>query len=348
LIVGSGDAVRVTDADDVRATVGADVLRDGVALQGVDLQGRAFMRLDSGEVLLVTRSRPVPLLVAGAGLFVLLDGAAHVAVTRPHGIAGGEVAVALPRASRARFYAHDGSQAELTGPATGLLTAAGAGSFGEEARSLFEELKFFGGPLPRVVREAPISARSCSVRSGEVRRGRQDLQILRPEPSSAGPEPRTPAMNSVGTIDATLSWRPRPWQAEAHLLRVHLRAPAGTHVSIPSVAAAGTASTAEVAGRGNNAGTLASEPGLAVLDLPLAPGWYERLNGGPLLLEVRVSAATNDETRAHASETRASGEVARRGVVAWFDGLTVVLASPQPDENAPAARLRGRWGAHDD
>ena len=290
LIVGNGDAVRVIDGEDAARVhpAAADV--------------SALMKLETGEVLLVTENQPLRLLVDGAGLLVLEDGAAHVAID-----AEGGPAIALPPNGVARFYAKDGRVVPLAGPAIGLLTEAGPRGFGADARSLFDELKFFGGPLPRDVLETPISARTCGVRAGHVRKGRHDLQIL--PPKTAG------AREAV----ARLTWQPRPWLADAHAVRIHVRAPVGATVSLPGLEALPAGKREATITAAPAADGARDEPGTALVELALPAGWYPHLAGAPLVIEVRVPVAKNTTTT---DRTGASAQP-----VAWFDGLTLLLGT---------------------
>jgi hypothetical protein len=319
LIAGSGDALRVARADEARRACPTSF--PGTA----SIQGSVLMRLESGEVLLVTEDQPLCLMVEEAGVLVLLEGAAHVAVD-----AQGGPAVALPPGSEARFYPRAGGELHLSGPATGLLSAAGPQRFGEEARSLFDELKFFGGPLPRDVQETPISARTCGVRAGLVRKGRHDLQIL------------APVTDEPQDVHARLTWSPRPWLSDAHLVRVHLRAPAGTRVGLVWPDAATKAGEAQTEDERTSLRrtSLTVEPGIAVIELPLPAGWYERLDGRPLVFDFQVPAGRSPDGIAAgaAPEGRKPG---RAEPVAWFDGLTLVLGASAPPSAGDALAEQG-------
>jgi hypothetical protein len=241
-----------------------------------------------------------------------------------------------------------------------LLSSSGPQRFGEDARSLFEELQFFGGPLPRDLQETPISARTCGVQAAKlvactVRKGRQDLQVLH----SGKVGDREIGAEQAGEIVARFTWQPKPWLADAHLLRVHLRAPAGTTVGLPmqvnepgagesrqSVSLKSVspdAGTSELVGKGS----LASEPGIAVVELALQPGWYDRLAGGPLVVELRIPAPTGTpDTRAEGDAPKSSRRPAHPKPLAWFDGLTLVLRGGSPvsaprSQNGPNALIDG-------
>jgi len=285
VVVGAGDAIRVA--------------RPGMRVPDARAPQEAILRLESGEARLATRDAPIPLAVDGVGLLILAEGAAHVALHAES--PGGAPAVALMEHSVARFHRADGTSVPLVGPTRVLLTADGVKSLGAPARSLFRELAFFGGPLPRATQVRTVSPRLFELRAGTARRGRQEVRLeARDDATPAG---------------ATLAWRPPPVLADARILRVALRAPAGTTVAVTQVEREPL--RAEV--RHPDGG---SEPGVATVEIPLAADWYERLPDGRLELTLVVPAAA-----AAADEARATpGGSGRSKVVrAWFDGVALVL-----------------------
>ncbi|MDJ0521093.1 MAG: hypothetical protein QNJ90_03360, partial [Planctomycetota bacterium] len=129
---------------------------------------------------------------------------------------------------------------------------------------------------------------------------------------------------------ARLAWRPPLALADARVLRVALRAPVGTTVALAQRDGAEPRATVERAG-----GT--SEPGVAVVELPLEGGWFERLPEGRLELRLTVPAGAAEPTTTTTTTRR------RKSVRAWFDGISLVLggvSTPQA-KSVPGAPAGG-------
>ena len=303
VVVGPGDAVRVSRAA---------LARDGVGAQD------AVLRLESGEAQLATRAHPVPLLIDGIGLLVLVEGAAHVAVDVGDGTHA--PAVALHEGSRARFHRADGSgSVPLVGPTRVLLAREGVKAYGAPARALFHDLRFFGGPLPAATHRRPVSARLFRASRapdapGRTRRGRQDLRLLASRDA--------PDATHASTL---LHWRPETAVRAARALEVMLRAPTGTRVTLlqEGLAQDAAAPTAVVvhAGAGR-------EPGVATVSLSLPEGWFDRLPQGRLTLRLDAPLPTVDAPR----------------VVAWFDGVALVFGPASAGAQAQGVRKAARDG----
>lgn len=287
VVVGEGDAVRVTRPDTSPA---------GVAVP------EAVLRLESGEARLATRAAPIPLEVDGIGLFVLEEGAAHVALHAE--AADGAPAVALAEHSVARFYRADGTSVPLSGPTHVALKADGVKSFGSPARSLFRELAFFGGPLPAATQIRNVPARLFDIRAGAASRGRQDIRVLEADAD----EPTA----------VRVAWRPAAVLYDAQRLRVALRAPRGTTVSLAQTGADDLEATVQRDGG-------SSEPGLSTVEFTLPAAWFERLPKGLLELTIQVQARSRAGDLTKKVTTKKSSTRRRRAVRAWFDGVSLVL-----------------------
>ncbi len=196
VVVGAGDAVRVTRVSDSFENL----------LESLDTDTDAVLRLESGEARLATSEGPVLLELGSAGILVLLEGAAHAA----YEAAGSAPAVALAEGSVARFHRAKGAPVPLTGPSRVLLRPEGPQAFGKPARTLFRHLEFFGGPLPRETQVRTVSPRLWKIEAG-AKRSRSDIRV------EAGKAAR-------------LTWRVPVVLADATTLRVALRAPKGTTV----------------------------------------------------------------------------------------------------------------------
>ena len=282
VVVGEGDAVRVVRAAEAAAA---------------GLGGDAVLRLESGEARLATREHPIPLQIDGVGLLVLTEGAAHVAIDA----AGGTPAVALADHSQARFFRAGGGSVPLTGPTRVLLSAQGPTAFGAPARSLFEELRLFGGPLPppRLVRS--VAARQFEPTTAGARRRGHALELV--------------AASSGAAVSTALAWPAPAAVATAATLEVRLRAPVGTRVSLVQQPGEVSRPTAVVTEDGTQ-----REPGTATVLLSLPATWHEHLERGQLTLQFDVPAGAVPAPAADA-----------RVVRAWFDGVALVFeAAPTP------------------
>lgn len=300
VVVGAGDAVRVSRAA---------LARDGVRADD------AVLRLESGEAQLATRGPAVPMLIDGVGLLVLSSGAAHVAVDAGDG--SHAPAVALYEGSTARFHRADGSgSVPLVGPTRVLLEPQGVKAFGAPARALFHDLRFFGGPLPEATHRRVVSARLFRVAAvddpartvARVRRGRQALRVLAPAIDAGSMHADTPEPGATTHATTRLVWRPEPAVQDAHALEIALRAPIGTRVTIAQDGADDLVAMVAHAGVGR-------EPGVATISLSLPTGWFDRLPAGRMDLQLDTPLPTAS---------------AATEVLAWFDGVALVFG-PAPD-----------------
>ncbi|MGE0192859.1 MAG: hypothetical protein AB7T63_12555 [Planctomycetota bacterium] len=274
----AGDALVVVDERAPLAIApwpeGMDVrsLGDGVELLG---GGRAVLAASRGAVRMTAGARALPVrLDDQGGLFVLLAGAAHVeldAGVRPGGtegtaeIAAGHPVVALAEGSRGLWWpAGAGAPVELPAGERTLLAAEGVHPFGEAEASLFRELRFFGGDVPPMPLERRVPARALRFVSGAA--------------LAQGATTRVPA----GSV-TRWHWRVPDALACADVLRLDVDGPLGTTWRLPQL-------DLTVEARMSDATATALEPGLAPLELTLPGGWFERLEGRPLEIQLDVPA----------------------------------------------------------
>lgn len=239
----------------------------------------------AGEVRMATVDRALPLVVGDSGVFVLLEGAAHVVVdcgicAGPEGVpvrAPGDRAtplIALAPDSRALYLplawpqdeprgGPEAAQAaevlELAGGTRTLLRDGVPAPFGEAEASLFRELRFFGGVIPEGPLERRVPARALR---------RVDGAAL----------PDGPARIVAAGAHVAWRWRVPRALAPADLLRLELHAPAGAILRLPQL---------DLEARLEPSG---DEPGLASLGTPLPADWFDRLAGRALDLELHVAA----------------------------------------------------------
>ena len=128
---------------------------------------------------------------------------------------------------------------------------------GPAEESLFRELTFFGGHVPRPTRVVSVPARRWRVDAG---RGRLRAQGLRLDLSAP----------------AALSWRPLRGLRAARTLRLALRGPAGLRVRVPLL---GQSQRFQAASDGD-------EPGIHIVAFDLPEDWMQRLDGRALSIEL--------------------------------------------------------------
>ncbi|MCA9317138.1 MAG: hypothetical protein H6806_08460 [Planctomycetes bacterium] len=249
----------------------AHALGADLALVG---DGRAVLAASRGTVRMTAGARALPVRLGDLGLFVLLRGAAHVeldADVRPvtasgvAEVAAGHPAVALAEGSAGLWWPLGGAAPQpLVAGARTSIAADGCHAFGDAEASLFRELRFFGGDVPPTPLERRVPARALRFLSGAA--------------SAQGAATRVPA----GAV-ARWRWHVPDALACADLMRLDVDAPVGTTWRLPQLGLS-------VASRSPEASTAVLEPGVAPLELMLAEGWFERLEGRPLEVELEVPA----------------------------------------------------------
>lgn len=274
LRVREGDRLAVAAKTQLDAGLLARAQKD-LSDAGRALEHAGVLRLEAGEALLSTAGhRPVLLAVADDLLLVLWNGAGHVAIDPAADAVG--PALALRKGARAIVYrTANGKRTarsfELAGPQRVLLGPDGPQAAGSPAASQFRDLELFGGPLTSSAATDPEIRAAASLwrrLAGDARRTDGRFRI------------------AAGTT-ARLAFGPQGSLQGATALKVALRAPKGTLVRLLAAKAAeGEEKGATLGSAALDESTGRTEPGVAVLRVPLRADWFRLLHGGDLVLEI--------------------------------------------------------------
>ena len=272
VVLRGGDSVRVSSErcsasdtvcfssqmrDSVRRVLG----KAGTAIASQD----AMLRIDQGEVRVGSTGNVVPLWITNRGLLAVTQGAVHVRVQNTDA----DPVVSLAGASRAvLFPLHRDTPVVLAREGSVVLGSKDVAPAGPAAASLFRELAFFGGLVPRSTRTIDVPARRWKVTSGAARLRAEGL--------------RFDARKTLG-----VRWRVPAGLEAARTLRLSLRGPAGMTIRVPAL---------DLTHQIEDASSQA-EPGVHVVDLALPAGWVTRLQARPLAIEVSSPDAMADTSR---------------------------------------------------
>ncbi len=280
--------------------------------------GHAALALDRGEVLVSAADgggTPVRLLLPGGGVLDVSHGVVHVALT-----AAGEAAVSLRPDGEVIWGAPGKKETErVAGPATVLLSLAGAKASGPAAESVFRDLEFFGGEFFGGSVRKPSRSRDVPATM---------WRILAPAASGraaarASDDEGSPAV--AADLDrgdsVRVAWLPDDEAFLGGRIVVRVRVQGAGGIAPPDAPPAAVRVALEGvpgAEASLEAGTGGGGPGSAVLALPR--GWGSLLAGKEAVLSISATGAP---------------------VRAWFTAASFLPAggeTPRPDPTSPGVR----------
>ncbi len=362
VVVGTGDRVRVVPAEEVFASFDVDSIeanRHTKALGASIRPGQGMLRLEAGEARIACKpGEPVVLAIGTAGVLVVDYGAVHVVLESglAHPIESGRSTariasdvsaplIALAPRSRAEFYPSGrsntdsstaSSEVSSTNDATyeSFVLCAGARALvgdgfvepvGAADLSLFRELRFFGGHVPRPLAQPRVHPRRFRVGGVVARTGRHEVSLGYRRSTKRDSERKQPETHAAYYI-ARLSYRPPPALADAQSIRVELRAPKGAAawllrepIALKDLRVLKSPPASAVV---NDANTASHEPSTAHFELALPRGWYAALNGRPLEIALWLPVSRAVQNQGSGTPSSRPSRFGRLGV---FDGVTFVL-----------------------